>query len=89
MAKRGQGADRLTLRFIGDRLRVEYGTSAAGGRGIVRVDGRRVGTLSFRGTSHAVAFGDRRHTTFDGLSGGRHRAVIVARGAAYLDTFRF
>ncbi|HET7534739.1 MAG TPA: PKD domain-containing protein [Nocardioidaceae bacterium] len=80
------GRDTLTLRFTGPVLRLDYGAARRGGRAVVLIDGKRVGVVSFDGTTKAPSFGKSR--TWQGLGRGRHTVRLEMRkGAGYVDHF--
>ncbi len=54
----GAGKDRLRLAFTGPRLKLTYGKARAGGAAKIVIDGERVGTISFGGTSRKPSFGN-------------------------------
>jgi hypothetical protein len=83
---RGRGKDTLTLDFTGPRLTLGYGLARRGGEGVVFIDGKRVGVISFEGQSRAPRFV--RTRTWDGLGRKRHTFRLVMRGGAgYVDDF--
>jgi immune inhibitor A len=83
---RKTGKDTLTLRFSGPQVDGFYGRSVRGGAADVFIDGRKVGTVSFRGSTEAVRV--KFHQVFKGLGGGQHTVkLVVTRGQAYVDGF--
>ncbi len=82
----GSGKDTLTLGFTGPRLTLGYGVARRGGSAAVFIDGRKVGLVSFDGTTRAPKFG--RARTWKGLGRTRHTVRLVMRkGAGYVDDF--
>ena len=80
----GSGKDTLTLGFTGSRLTLGYGVARRGGSAAVFIDGRKVGLVSFDGTTRAPKFGKSR--TWKGLGRTRHTVRLVMRdGAGYVD----
>ena len=85
----GVEAGRDTMRFTssGPTLDVFLGRSTRGGRAKLLVDGDRVATLSFRGSTTQPAF---THRVLRHLGPGPHTVkLVVLKGRAYLRSFRF
>jgi hypothetical protein len=83
---RGQGRDVLTLDFAGPKVVVVHGDSRRGGTAVVRIDGERVGPLSFRGPDRGIDFGQK--LAFAGLGAGEHTIrVVMKRGTGYVEGF--
>lgn len=83
-----RGRDVLTLRTTGTDLTLFYAKSARGGVARIYVDGRRVTTVSFRRSRGGPAFGFER--TIRGLADRSHTVkIVVVRGRAYVDRFRY
>ncbi|MDO9495646.1 MAG: PKD domain-containing protein, partial [Nocardioides sp.] len=82
----GGGRDVLGLRFRGPQVDVWFGRAIRGGTAKVMIDGKRVGTLSFTGSSSRPKL--TAHRTFTGLGQGPHRVrLVVLRGRAYVEGF--
>ena len=82
----GSGRDRLTIRFTGPRLALQYAKATAGGVARVIVDGVEVGRVKFAGSRTKPDFGYSR--AFGGLGDGEHTArLVMTKGAGYVDDF--
>ena len=85
-SRRSPGRDVLSVDFTGSSILLVHGTSRRGGKANVLVDGRKVGTLSFRGRTSAIDFGRRRY--YQKLGGGSHTLrVVMTRGRGYVEGF--
>ena len=85
---KGKGKDTLKLRFDGSSLDVRVGHGTKGGKAKLIVDGRKVGKISFHGSSKKPAFTF--HRTLHGLGSGAHTLkLVVTKGRAYVDGFRY
>ena len=83
---RRSGADTLKLTFRGPQVDVFYGKAAHGGAAVVYIDGRKVGTVDFRGSTQSPRL--TYHQVFKNLGSGRHTVkLVVTRGQAYVDGF--
>jgi M6 family metalloprotease-like protein len=82
----GRGPDTLTYRFKGPQVDVYHGRSRDGGHAAVYVDGRRVGTVSFRSSDATPRF--KFHQVFKNLGKGPHTVrLVVLSGQAYVASF--
>ncbi|GAB3198448.1 hypothetical protein GCM10027062_12640 [Nocardioides hungaricus] len=87
-AGRGKGRDTMRLTVVGPQVEFFFGRARGGGRAKLLVDGERVGTVSFRDSSPKVRLGHRK--VLRGLGPGPHRlTLVVVKGRAYVDRFRF
>jgi hypothetical protein len=79
--------DELRYTFRGPRVLVIHGDSSRGGSARVFVDGERQRSLSFRGDTRRVRFGDK--LVFDGFGPGRHtiRIFMDADEQGYVEGF--
>lgn len=83
----GTGRDTMTLTTAGPTLDILFGKASRGGRAKLVVDGHRVATIRFHGKHARPAFV---HKVLDGLGAGPHRVqLVVTKGRAYVDSFRF
>jgi M6 family metalloprotease-like protein len=83
---KGRGQDTMTYRFSGPQVDVYHGRDRRGGKAVVFIDGKRVGTVTFKNGSEKLKF--RHHQVFKGLGQGRHTLqLVVQRGTAYLASF--
>ncbi|MCW2844509.1 MAG: domain containing protein [Nocardioides sp.] len=83
---RQSGKDTLTTSFDGPQIDLWYGTASRGGTATVLVDGVRLGTVSFHGSSSTPELTS--HQVFKGLGAGRHTIrLVVNRGRAYVEGF--
>ncbi|GEP35219.1 hypothetical protein NSZ01_29870 [Nocardioides szechwanensis] len=85
-AGRGGGRDVMSLRFRGPQVDVWFGRAIGGGTAKVLIDGKRVGTLSFAGSTTRPTL--TAHRIFTGLGQGRHHVrLVVIKGMAYVEGF--
>ncbi|GAA1125104.1 PKD domain-containing protein [Nocardioides aquiterrae] len=83
----GKGRDTMRLTTVGPKLDVRFGQAARGGRAKIVVDGDRVATIRFRGTQAKPVFA---HRVLRHLGAGPHQVkLVVVKGRAYVDWFRF
>ncbi|MDI6910147.1 PKD domain-containing protein [Nocardioides sp.] len=87
-AGRGTGRDTMTLTTKGPRAEIVFGRSVHGGKAALFVDGTQVGTISFHNKNASPVLGY--HKLLRGLGSGRHHLrLVVLKGRAYVDRFRF
>ena len=78
------GEATMSLRFKGPRVKLHWGTARNGGKGVVFIDGKRVGAIDFSSSSRKPTFDSDR--AFGRLGEGQHQLRIVVRGGAgYVD----
>ncbi|GAA4705314.1 PKD domain-containing protein [Nocardioides conyzicola] len=83
-----KGKDTMTFTVRGPKADLVFGRAAKGGRAVLFVDGKRVGTISFhrKGKKPSLTF----HRKLSGLKAGKHKVrIVVTSGRAYVDHVRF
>ena len=78
--------DIMKIAFRGPSLAIDFGKARDGGKAAVVIDGRRVGTLKFKGAGRKPSF----HSTWrvGHLGNARHRArIVMLSKSGYVDAF--
>ena len=74
----------MSLEFNGPRVKLHWGQAKDGGQGLVFLDGKKVATIDFSGSSRQPVFNSDR--AFNRLGEGKHELRIEVRnGAGYID----
>ena len=80
-----KGRDSLVIHFRGTQVDVVHGRSSRGGSAVVLVDGKKIGTMTFK-SGGRLTF--RHLKTFKGFTAGLHRLEVRrVRGSAYVEGF--